>query len=313
MTQPLVTLSSSAPPIAAPRPQAQPQSPRPVVLCAMGAGAFDANALRRAFDIASAAGAELELAVVVAVSDPVASLFPHGHLAAALRSVELGAGAATALSSFAERTLPERVAAGDVSVYAGPFRDAVERAAIDADADLLVLGAEALDGAAARALCHRLRRAVLVARAPHAGGAVVASSDLEHAELPVLQRARALGRILGARTVLFHSVDAAEETVATAAERDARTSDLAARLTSVLERFLPEVRVTLSAGDDPAHAIVAAARALDADVIVVGVHGAPFALAPVGPHVAASVADGARRSVLLAPIGALARPEAILT
>ena len=151
---------------------------------------------------------------------------------------------------------------------------------------------------------------VLIARAPSADETIVAATDLQAANYPVLRQAAQLAEQIDASLVALHNVPPppmSARTVTRAATFDSavesQTEDRRRRLeraTSELQLFAEAV---VSHEANSADAILREARARDADVVVVGARRPSWFERLRRGSVPSRVVDRARRSVLVTPIG----------
>jgi nucleotide-binding universal stress UspA family protein len=131
---------------------------------------------------------------------------------------------------------------------------------------------------------------------------LLAATDLEDDGYPVLSRAAELGNYLHASVLAFHQVGVAQGERSDAG--DARRSVWAAlqkeRLEMAADRLLYDGEVFVAEGEDPAVAIVAHARELQADTIVVGTR--PRRTGSPRTNTAARVVERTDRSVVIVPL-----------
>lgn len=135
---------------------------------------------------------------------------------------------------------------------------------------------------------------VLIARATTDGDAIVAATALRDSRFPVVHHAAELLERSETTLVGVHDLEGA----VTAPELERRRTLLAAALEPVSLSY----EVVIDHEPDPADAVIAAARARDADLIVVGVPRRAWLDNLHQPCVATRILAVARRSVLLVPI-----------
>jgi nucleotide-binding universal stress UspA family protein len=183
--------------------------------------------------------------------------------------------------------------------------------ALEIDAALIAiddLGVRA--GARATALAHAAGRPVLVARSRSTSGAIVAATDLERPELPVMSPAALLARRLDVPMVAVHNVlpisvilgEDLREPVPIPPDEvviEWTQERLAAAAAGMVACTEPVIRHAL----DPATAILEEAEARDADLVVVGTRRRSWFDRSGSGSVATRVVDRCERSVLVLPIG----------
>jgi nucleotide-binding universal stress UspA family protein len=140
-------------------------------------------------------------------------------------------------------------------------------------------------------LALRTRCAVLVPKSCASFSTLLAATDLEDADMPVLQCAAELGRELGATVLALHSV-MAESAHSSKLEWNRLRLE---RATQNCEGFVQPI---VSRAMDPASAILKQARDRGAGPIVVGTRARPGRL----PSTTARLLKRARHSILVAPL-----------
>jgi nucleotide-binding universal stress UspA family protein len=195
-----------------------------------------------------------------------------------------------------------------VEVRAGSLRRVAFAAARTRVPDLVIIAedADAGDRGAATALAELLDVPVLVARARQGSGSIVAATELDDLEYPVLRAAVELGEALQAPVMFLHNasppapipvqplldpVSAIEEYVAT---KQARLRTLAH------EAGADAIVVRTHATAD---AILEVARARDADLIVIGYRRRSWLSRLFRGRLVDDIVVRSRRSVLVLPIG----------
>ena len=259
---------------------------RPSILVAASFDAPSLVALRRAHEIALRLGGRLHIVHVIPRANAA------DQQATALRIVDR-----------ASRALAEPVTEADVAVRVGNTIAEIWREAHRLSCDLLVLGGAAcgrVPSWRARFLAQHARCPVLLASEPHASG-VVAATDLRDRRLPVIRWAARFALRVGVPLEVVHN-----------ARR--RTPDALAAMVDGLSRDVADVvepeppsaggdaapssqtHIRVGTEEAPAQAILAAAREIDADVVVVGAR-------ETSGRTMRDLTQRARRSVLSVPLG----------
>jgi nucleotide-binding universal stress UspA family protein len=273
------------------------------VLLALKGLAEPAGALRRGAELARAAGTFL---AVLRVRDE------HRHLPG--EAATLPASPAPTNLELAERTtlwitaeLGDAVRTHRVLLSDAGFDSEVVHTARMLRASLVVLASDAHQRAEhATYLALRSNVPVLVAREAHAGGAIVAATDLDTSDYPVLRRAAELARRLNAPAVFVHNVGephAAASEVADSGRR-ARLADASRMLARLQGELAPQATAVVSESATASDAVLAIAKDLDADLIVVGARQRSWLGRALGGLMAERTAWRAPRSVLIVPMPA---------
>jgi nucleotide-binding universal stress UspA family protein len=280
---------AAAPPERSSTPSTVPPSAerRPSILVAASFDGPSAVALARAHQVALRLGGRLHIVHVIPRANAAA------HQTTRLQIIER-----------ASRALDEPVTEADVAVRVGNPIAEIWREAHRLSCDLLVLGGSAcgaMPSWRARFLAQHARCPVLLAAEPHDSGVVVAT-DLRDRHLPVVRWAARFAVRVGVPLEVVHNArrrapdalaavaDGLSRDVADAVEPETwADADLDAAPPSQ-----PHVRVRTE--DAPTQAILAAARAIDADVVVVGAR-------ETSGRTMRALARLARRSVLSVPLG----------
>lgn len=210
--------------------------------------------------------------------------------------------------------LPGAIPTRNILMRHGDFVSEVVKAVSEIGAALVVMPADTKGiGQLAMDIGHQAKVSVLVARPPRSQNIVLAATDLADGRYPVLNKARQVGGFMGAQMVFFHNVAPMEISIGHIGHSKADESvviwngekeDCArARLRSVAHKFPRCIAAVVKKRLNTSHAILAAARECDADLIVLGVkRGASPLERMLGGCVAARVAEQAWRSVLLTPV-----------
>lgn len=279
---------------------------RPRVLFVTMVASRPTHALVRA--VALARRLDATLTVVVAPLPrlrPSSLLFPHR----ASRSELVALGDAAALDD--KLAWVTCLAPGSRTLV---VEGVVTRVAIEAcgelEADLVVVSDEDLASPLDLAeIAEETGAPTLLARAAAGGDAVIAATDLRHADTPVLRTAADLGARLEAAVIAVHNVPVlavqpmtplgpaltAPPTVSELADRSDALDHATAQLATPIDRVLACEPRTVDA-------VLGAARARSADVVVVGTHTRSWLARLLFGSTARDVLSRARRSVLVVPI-----------
>jgi len=270
----------------------QPFQSRPRILFASSAEQPAAYSLSRALALADGRGARLHVLRVLprpSLLFGVLAPFLHND---DLRQVTDFVGAARASSSWYARVLGERFSEEHASVTVGNFDDEVVRYARAVSARMIVIPAGEWPGSTITAIARRSRLPVLVVREVDHAETVIAATDLGADGLRILEQAAKLGQQLEANVIALHNVPPSQSVEPNELALTAFAHGSAVP-TSVITRRASHVE-----------GILAEARALKADTVVVGTRLRSRLAQVVRRSVAVQVIDGARRSVLVLPIGA---------
>lgn len=284
----------------------------PVVLGLFASGR-PSSCLRWAARLARNTGSPLHVVRVLPEEENVGCALGAHNTMAILRAVEHTLVSHRATCSWIRRlsspdSLPRRF-----SIVRGDFVTQIARYVEDVQAQLLLLPpqAEGVSEVVAE-LSGRTRTPVLVSRAPCTVQTIIAATDLQHGEYPVLRFAGDLSRRLNSDMVAVHNLypqpGAAHVRTRAAASvlsgEPGRAAGLE-RLRRASQYSLAPVQVVVRDDADPVDAILDEAQARDAHLVVVGLRPGR------GGHrfgVAARVVDLAQRSVLVIPIPYEAEP-----
>lgn len=279
------------------------------VLFAAYPGGRPTGALLRAHAFAQIFGGDLTVLRVLPKDDPVNGLFPQSNLLSALVSLELVAKTSRKTRIWSDATLPASLPKGRILVRRGDFASTVVDVAAEIGADLIVLPpAEGHDGHRVTFISVKAGVPVLVAREVMSSEAVVAATDLQDHRYPVVSQALEIAARLGASVVAVHNISARE--VDDAYGRDPRLQIVGMsgeierrrrRLLDLAETMSADMEPVVVSRSSPAEAILHAARAHDADLVVVGARVVPEADKEVVNGTAAAVVESSRRSILVLP------------
>ncbi len=307
-------VSSEAPGFGLERSRAA--TPRQSLLLALSGAGAPTESLQRARALADGLGAALHVVRVLPEEErspsSAANKFPE-----LLRSVERTLRAHRETRAWMSQALPGR----GVERFAILHGELVERVAVyarEADAKLILIGAEDDQGAVVTRLVATTGVPVLVSRTPAKNHTIVAATDLRHPDYPVLQFAALLGRQLESHVIAVHNLGLAAPLqqaraegsgAAPAARAHAEQLD---RLRQVSEQFQPSIRAVVRQESDPVDAILEQASAEEADLVVVGARARAWFEGSGRDGLAGTVIHRARRSVLVIPVGDTSEPAAEL-
>jgi nucleotide-binding universal stress UspA family protein len=262
----------------------------PRVLIAFGAERTPARLLREAGGFSLALGAELHVLRVIRQPGPDAPAWRDG----AARARRLCATIRHACA-LCEAWSPE----SRLCVRVGDFVAQVAQHASELGADFIALSPSRKQlEATVRELAQQTGCAILVPRNCRTFSTLLAATDLEEPNTPLLRMAAELGRGLDATVVALHGVldEAHRKPNAPSLEQSLLLLERATR--SIGGRF----ESIVSRAREPARGILEQARRRNVDIIVVGAR--PRGSSHSSPGTAWRVVRRARRSVLVAPIGA---------
>lgn len=264
---------------------------RRVVMAGIGIDAASSIALVRADALARYLSAELRVVHVVPARGHVRPLVTE-RMEDILPASPVVRATLGPTRRWSEAILGRKLPPGAVLIGRGPVHRAIERASIELDAWILVLG----DGGIAHRLVRSARRPILVARRPTESRHIVAATDFTDPAFPALR----LGAELGARmktSVTFVGHDRRRFGEHASEEASRRPTSVA--LASMVEECGPPIDTAWAAN---AEGVLDIARARAADLVVVGVHPQSMwsRLRMDGPGV--HLATTAKRSVLGVPL-----------
>lgn len=277
-------------------PTSAPREARRVLL-ALGIERSPIRALRGAYRFAKAIGAELHVIRVVSatVQLPPPSL---NCVARALRDAQRVIAAARHTRKLCDRVLGECLPIKQLSIRVGAFTGQVALRAAEIGATTIAVAPShrPLNSSVLR-LAEQTGCAILIPRGHSSFDTLMAATDLQDKNMPVIRQAAQLARTLGATSIAVHSlVHAPRASPTSPADVESRRHALQ-RITQRIDASFDAVVVH---APDAAQGILDQARARDVDLIVVGVRSERHQSA--SPHTTARVIAGARRSVLLAPL-----------
>jgi nucleotide-binding universal stress UspA family protein len=252
------------------------------------------RALHFADHLAVALGAELHVLRVISPIDNASAT--SDVLATALRDAQRVLTIARRLRALCDSVLSKSLPSLRLCVRLGRFVEQVAKRA--AELDVMLIGLPSTKKPLAPTVIHVAREAdrpVIVTRGHPDFRTLIAATDLEDGQVPLLKKAAQLGRDLDATVVALHGV------LGTASRHpDIVSMESSQCKLALFTRFFdaPFERVVVRSSD-PARCILEQARARNAGLIVVGVR--PH-LARTHPSTAAKLLRRARGSVLVAPL-----------
>jgi nucleotide-binding universal stress UspA family protein len=269
-------------------------------------------ALSRARSLALLMEAELHVVRVLPPLTRPRRLFSKPDTADVLGALKRTLAASRATRAWVTEALGQDLPKGRLKLLKGEFYDQVAARASELEVGLIIVAPRPDHrGRKVTWLARTAATPVLVAREVTSRDAIVAGTDLcEHRD-PVLRNAADLCRRLEVQMVLVHNLTP----VLLAGGPDMPvpvTIPVQHRVAALWKQSLIEaahalqvdVEAVLGNERDPAEAILKAARAYDADLIIVGTHQRGWFERLMGHGVSARVVNQARRSVLVTPLGA---------
>jgi nucleotide-binding universal stress UspA family protein len=279
------------------------------VLVATDLGTGGDEAVRQAHSFVPADGGPLHACHVLPEVLRVRALFPHLHEGDTAELLALERRTAAQVGRRLEELTGRSAAGYAVGVDTGSPHGGILRHAERLGAGLIVAGA----GATATRVVRGASVPVLVAR-PSPAGRVLGATDFSDPSLPALRAAAGEAARRGVPLALLHSMDiplAAYSVGLTGVPLPAVTpaimADARTRLGDELKAFSGQPGADaecLIADGPPAKAILEAARALPAELIVVGTHGSTALTRLALGSVAEAVLSDAPCSVLVVRLAA---------
>jgi nucleotide-binding universal stress UspA family protein len=270
------------------------------VLFAMSTPQTPTLALQRAHSIAQTLGRELlVLGIMPEVTRASSARLPF---VAALQALEAAKEVLRETRAFCERVLPEKILPDNIIVQHGAFLPSVVGLANEYDLDLIVLPSEeAKNGQRITKMARLTQTPVMIARRPGLTQTIVAASDLEDGECPILKRANQLSHSLRAPMVLVHNLHPSVgiETEIPSPEKS-RARQL--KLQYNTKRLAPEAEPVLLSASNTVDAILHVARQKCADMLVVGAYRRGWVERVISSGTAAQLAERAELSVLVTPL-----------
>ncbi|HEX4351971.1 MAG TPA: universal stress protein, partial [Polyangiales bacterium] len=271
------------------------------VLFAFNGALRACEGLQRACDVAQAMDAELHVLQVLQVRPPIEPLAPLFELLDARRAPEAQVSAAFDTESRAR-----------IRVRTGLFVKQVASHAVALRASLIMVSPRKRGlGTIVTVLARTANIPVLVLRETTLQKTIVAATDLEDLDYPVLRKAAEIAEQLRCRVIPFHNVTPLSMNI----EPETPWPSMTMTMTSGIESENRQMRLarasrrlhidapSVTASElSPADGILQIARANDADIVVVGARPRSLLGYLVANGVAAQVVDRARRSVLVTPL-----------
>ena len=283
---PLPIFSEASLSAAHPRPHTR-------VLFAMPSEEEPAEALQRAYTLAQAMGGELFVVSVLSGKGSPRLLWED--FSEMLRTIDTGRGTLQSTRWLCDRMLPSQISSDNIMVRQGGFLPTVVEVASEYHANLIVLPeSEGKDGHKVTKLARLAQVPVLVARAPRHPETILAASDLQSTECPVLKRADQLSKSTKAPLILVHNAQTTHRATESSGEHP---------LQQAVINLPPDMRAVLLSVENTVDAILTTANEKDADLIVVGTNRRGWFHNLLSPGIAAQVAQKANRSVLIDPLG----------
>jgi nucleotide-binding universal stress UspA family protein len=224
----------------------------------------------------------------------------------ALQSLQAARSAFYMARAICRHYLRYDLSEDNIMVRQGNFLTAVAEVALMYGVDLIVLPpSEGKDGRRVTKLTQLTHVPVLIARSPGDTGTIVAASDMENQECPILKKANELSQQLAAPIVLVHNLlptlQLAEPSILAHTydeEREAREQHV--KKTS--ESLVPGADTVVLSSLSTADAILQVASEKCADLIVIGAYRRSWMARLFSAGVAAQVAERAPYSVLITPL-----------
>lgn len=279
---------------------AYPHRKKPRVLFAMSAEEGPTEALQRA--CAFAHSLEAELLVLSVISEPSAGDTPP-HLMSTHRAIALGKEIFRLAQRVYEVPLPLRLGSENLVARQGSFLSTVVEVAVEYAADLIVLPAtEGKNGQQVTKLARLTQIPVLIARPTGLTETIVAASDLEDRECPILKKAYQLSQTLDAPMVLVHNVQPTLNPIDASWPNEEALRYRKQQLEQASGVLAPNADTVVLSTLSTVEAILTVAEQKSADLIVVGAYRRGWLDKLLSSGVAAQVAEKAHNSVLVTPL-----------
>jgi nucleotide-binding universal stress UspA family protein len=265
--------------------------------------------LRRSAELAGTLGLELEVLRVLR-RRPWTKVFSRIHVSAGLSVARRSLQACRRLRAWCDEVMVAGPAHVPVRVRLGDFAEEASRLATEHNAQLLIVPSrEGRQGARVIGLAGSAGCPVLVLRTTAGFRALIAATDLEHDDFPVLSRAVEVGQHLDAAVLAVHNVNPLanplplEASFATATILVTDTMKLRQeRLSRAASQLTAGVQPVVSNQCDTVGAILRETDAHDRALVVVGTRTKPWINRLIVKSVAAEVVNRARTSVMVTPI-----------
>jgi nucleotide-binding universal stress UspA family protein len=285
--------------------------PRPQrILLAFRAESRDTASLRRAAALARLLGAELHVVCVVPEMMRVNSLFPYNTHLSVLQLIARGPTIDFVTRAWLLDVLGAEQCELPLSVRPGQFVAEVAAQAAKLRASLVVMPPHGMNlGATVTAIAQAAGVPVLVSREASGEEAILAATNLEDLDYPVLRGAATLARRLDAPLLAVHNLAPKRKTAFTNADvpalpsaEDRGAEMRAAQLRHASEWLSPGMEVILRRDVSTVDAILEEVRRWHADLVVVGTRPHTWLADLRSSAVAPQVVERAERSVLVTPL-----------
>jgi nucleotide-binding universal stress UspA family protein len=286
---------------------------RPRILLALfesGRPTASLASLQRAFRLSRALDAELHVVRILPEQVHVNPLFPQLNVLDTVRGVEQTLTAMRVTRDWVLGAVGDHLEEGRLRVRRGGFVAEVAAHAAEIGADLIVMPpCEGRFGAMVTELAREAHVPVLVARFARSNEVILAATDLEDTEYPVLREAARLSEHLHAPMVAVYNVSprsvvirAAAPPRSTLSSNEEVTETSHRLLDQASESVYLDAETVVARAVSPVDAILREARSRDADLVIVGTHPRSWFDRLVGGSVAAQIVNRAWRSVLVTPL-----------
>ncbi|HTV21283.1 MAG TPA: universal stress protein [Polyangiaceae bacterium] len=268
----------------------EPESPSRQIRLLVGFGGerSPVHVLRDAFRFSLALGAEAHVLRVVRPG-AASELTPRRMVERARHESRRLIAAARHARVLCDRNLSERLPGPQVAARLGTFTEQVALRASEIGADVIAVSPNRKQlVATVQRLARATNRAIFVPRKGGSFATLLAATDLEEPNTPLLERAAQLGAHLDATLVALHGVPSGEASAPVLEQRLLQLEHATRRLGGHFES------IVLRTGD-PGQEIVRQARRRKADVVLVGTRLR-------APGAAALVLENATCSVLVEPL-----------
>jgi len=271
---------------------------------------YPTASLLRAFALSRGLGAGLHVVRVLPMTAMDVLVRKRG-LPDTAHSPERALSAHQATRAWLDTLLGEHVALEQVAILQGDFAAQVATYVPDVRACLVVVASrETPGGQTMTSLAHCCKVPILVAREVKMQDAIVAATDLQSPEYPVLRMAAELGACFDAPVVTVHNVNPISVLLGTGVgwppvsvlPADPTRAARAVQLKRATERLSVEARAVLRDEVSAADAILDEAKLNDADLVVVGTRQRSWLQRLLSGNVAEQIVKRANCSVLITPI-----------
>lgn len=261
--------------------------------------------VRRACRFCQALDAELHILHVAATEVGLHPRVPHLRVMDSAKTIEAVASMMGALQDdVVELAQQETIQLGDLALRFGCFVEHAASYAASTGAQYLMLPAsETRIGVTASRLARRSMRPVVVPRDDLVGRSIVAATDLQSHQFPIVQTAADLGRQIGGPVRLLHDcIEAARSGRRSTGESRSLIERRRAILLHLSKRLEIGREPVVAAERDPVDAIMHELAVGEADVAIVGTRGGWSQFRHPDMGVAERIITSAGHSVIVAPI-----------